>query len=282
MEHNGIDKCSVLHEVTAVIHVTDRTCFLEYAIYTALESALSAGNTQIEVSCNSKDSLIQEKVDQICSSLGVRPRHIIANSFFEHFKASTARCGTKYIVLLHDDDYVHVDFFTEIRRLTESYPEASAFGVTTAFDISNTIYVPAIKGAREFWISPLIVAALYMAKRSGPAFPSLVYKRNFLLTLLPPPVLLGMCGDVHIASRCAEAGMIISSKPSFYYRLHSMNISKDIDHGLRLAVTNYSAKFFLSSLVKYLSYRNFWSNFMYLVGCFFKRRKTKVGTPISL
>jgi hypothetical protein len=282
MAHNDIDWRPPYQEITAVIHVTDRTCFLENAIFTARESALRAGRTQLEVSCNSTNSETRERVEEICGSLGVTIRHKSAGSFFEHLEASTVRCATKYIVLLHDDDYVDVEFFSEIRRLTQNYPKASAFGVATAYDICNTIHRPAFRGAHEFWISPLVISALYMARRSGPAFPSLAYKRDFLLTQLPPPDLLGICGDVHVVSKCAEAGMIISTNPLFYYRLHSMNMSRGIDWELRTAVIEYSAKMFFASLGKHFAFRDFWSNILYLAGCFFKRRTPKAPPPVPL
>ncbi len=275
MAHNEINWCTSDQGITAVIHVTDRTCFLECAIYTARESALRSGLTQLEVSCNSTNSGTRERVKEICGSLGVPIRYTAAASIFEHLEASTARCVTKYIILLHDDDYVDIEFFSEIRRLTQKYPEASTFGVTTAYDIFNTIRRPAFRYASDFWISPLSVATLYMAGRSGPAFPSLVYKRDFLARCLPPPVLLGICGDVHLVSKCAEAGMIISTSQLFYYRLHSMNLSRGIDRGLRIAVLSYSAKLFFASLVKHTAYRDFLSNIIYLLGCFLKRRSQK-------
>jgi hypothetical protein len=282
MAHNEIDWGLSDKEITAVIHVTNRTCFLEDAIHTACESALRAGRTQLEVSCNSTDSKTRERVEEICGLVGITICHITAGSFFEHLEASTARCKTRYIALLHDDDYVDIEFFSDILRLTKNYPDASAFGVVTAYDICNTIQYPALRGARDFWISPLIISALYMARRSGPAFPSVVYKRDFLMMQLPPPALLGICGDVHVISKCAEAGMIISSNPFFYYRIHSTNLSHDIYHGLRIAVINYSTKFFFASLLKTFSYYNLWSNVLYLLGCFFKRRTPKTSPSIPI
>lgn len=259
-------------KIEYVIHANDRTKYIEEAIKSA---ALSNANLKeyLIVSCNSKSDRINLNIANLAEKFGLKYRRSFSDGALGHFRESVNKCEKPFICLLHDDDYVGDSFFQENYRLINTHPQGAAFGVDTIFDIEGTLHHSAISISKDFRLSPINLTILYLLGRCGPAFPSVVYRTEFIRPVIRQSNLFGKYSDASILLEAAKQGFWISPRKEFSYRMHAENDSKTTDPINRKLLHNYLFRFLLSALHRHTSYLSFYDNLKYFVGRFIKHRK---------
>jgi hypothetical protein len=258
-------------QINFVIHVNDRTQFIEEAIKSAVFNS-SFARENLFVSCNSKEIIIHSYISDLANKYGINYRKSFTKSAFDHLSESVDLCNKPYICLLHDDDYLGNNFLKEVIRLINAHPQGAAYAVDTIFDINGKLNHPAIKLIGDFRLSPLTLSLLYLLGRCGPAFPSVAYRTDFIRYEIKKSHTFGKYSDAPILIEATKQGLWLSPRKEFYYRMHSENDSKTTDLISKKLLKKHLTKIYLSHIFDYSSYSNIYNNFKYFIGRFFKSK----------
>lgn len=145
-----------------------------------------------------------------------------------HFKAIIDEAEDEYFCLFHDDDLMHRDFVSEMKRAISRFPEASAIACNAVVDNHGTASDwPSFRSYRQYETisSPAKLAMRYFSRgQSGIApFPGYVYKRS-KVSSSALDIEGGKYSDVTLLLNIAKSGLIVwISKTLMTYRIHGSN-----------------------------------------------------------
>src|SRR5690606_24299255 len=180
--------------------------YLERAVESAVASARAA-DAVVRISSNASDASAREAALSVAERFGVDFKHSQATSAFEHFHASVAAAKADHVCLLHDDDFVDPGYFPLLQELIASHPGAAAYAPDNSFLIGPWLHRARLGPRRPFRLSPRWLALLYLAGRCGPAFPSIVYRRDFASEVFARTPTFAKYSDTVIVIEAARTGL---------------------------------------------------------------------------
>jgi hypothetical protein len=257
-------------KIEFIIHVTDRKEYIQQAVETLFLNK-TVPKKNVFISCNSSSKKNHSHIRGIAKKYCITYRRSLATNMIDHLRESVNLSNTTFICLLHDDDYLSPTFVSDIKQLIKKNPRAVAYSCETLFDINGVIHSSSIKTQRDFSLSPLILSLLYLLGRCGPAFPSVVYRVDFIKKEIMRPSRFNNYSDAPILIEACKKNMVISPQKKFFYRMHKSNLSKTEDKTNKKKLKFYLMKKILNYLFKKFSYRYFISNLIYFGGRFIKK-----------
>ena len=257
-------------KVDFIIHVTDRKKYINCAIKSLLKNELIQ-KKHISISCNSDTIAFRLYIKKIAKNFGIKYRESKAKGALEHFKESVNLSRNKYVCLLHDDDYVSEFYLACINDLMMLKKNCVAYSCETVFDINGLLWKPRVTNTKAFSLSPAIQLILYLLGSCGPAFPSVIYKRNFIKNQLKLSGNFGKYSDAEILFEASKKGLYISPHQNFYYRIHANNDSKIKDLKNKKKLRIYLLINLIKSFLMMRSYNFLICNIKYCLGRFIKK-----------
>ena len=256
--------------IEAVIHVHNRTQYLERAVVSAVSSAKEA-DVVVRISSNASEAAAREEALSIAQRLGVDITYSHSSSAFDHFYANVIASKAEYVCLLHDDDFVAPQYFQVLEQLIANQPDAAGYAPDAKFLIEHSLHQAGVSPGRPFMLSPRLLALLYLMGRCGPPFPSIVYRKDFAATVFARAPRFAKYSDTVIVIEAARAGLWVHPEPAFTYFLGAHNDSRIID---QLAQRNLRHWLLGQMLIGRISFSLTMSlaNIVYFLGRFIKRR----------
>lgn len=218
--------------IEAIIHVHNRTQHLKRAVETAVSSAVAV-NAVVRVSSNASDEFAQAAAYAVARQYGVPFTQSQTKTAFHHFAASVVAAKHEYICLLHDDDFVELNYFKSIQDLIDNYPEGAAYAPDANFMIDSCLHQAGIAPRRCFRLSPTWLALLYLLGRCGPPFPCIVYRLDFARVAFLRDPAFAKYSDTVIVLEASHAGLWVFPKSTFTYVLGDHNDSRIVDKPAR-------------------------------------------------
>ena len=217
----------------------------EYLRETLLSaSAQIAPGIEILVSDNSDNDDIVGMVASEFPHVKVIARRPVLPAL-THFRVVLAEASAEYITLFHDDDVLLPGYFTELSRMLDQFPEASAAACDATIirgDIpTSTLLIGSSKVDRHLLNSEQLLLPYLQFQRLGPApFPAYMYRRSKIGGLCLNPLWGGKYADVSFLSEVARRGpILVSCKPLMSYRIHPGNDNASELVGSRLRLLRY-------------------------------------------
>lgn len=255
--------------IETVIHVHNRTQYLERAVGAAVSSARVA-NAVVRISCNASHASAREAAQGVAKRYGVGITHSLTTSAFDHFYASVAASKAEHVCLLHDDDFVAPSYFRLLQQLISSHPGAAGYAPDNSFLIQHWLHQASVSPNRPFRLSPRWLALLYLMGRCGPPFPCIVYQRDFAVAAFACAPKFAKYSDTVIVLEAARAGLWIHPEPAFTYVIGSHNDSRIIDESARLQLRHWLLRQMLVDTAS-ISPAHSLANLQYFLGRFIKR-----------
>lgn len=195
----------------------------------AIQSVLNQTdkNFKLIISDNSSNDEVERMVRQNFQQLKYIRRNPMLPSAL-HFKNIIDEAETEYFCLFHDDDLMHEDFISQVKKAIELFPDASAIACNAIVDNHGKPgRWPSFRSYRQYeeFSSPKELAMRYFSRgQSGIApFPGYVYKRSSVNSSVMD-IEGGKYSDVTMLLNIAKSGKIIwISKPLMTYRMHGSN-----------------------------------------------------------
>ncbi len=145
-----------------------------------------------------------------------------------HFNACIAEADGDYFCLFHDDDIMHPNFVSEMKKMIGLYPDAIAIGCNASIEkFGELLEEPSFHSIYEhsLIINPNDLARYYFSRsQSGIApFPSYIYNKK-LINQERIPSSGGKYADVTWLLNLTKHGYIVWTRQSLMtYRLHESN-----------------------------------------------------------
>ena len=255
--------------IEAIIHVHNRTQYLERAVETAVCSARTA-DAIVRMSCNATDASAVEAAQGVAIEYGVDFTHSKTTSAFDHFYASVVASKAEHVCLLHDDDFVAPSFFRLLQQLIISHPDAAAYAPDNSFLIERFVHRARVFPSNPFRLSPRWLALLYLTGRCGPPFPSILFRRDFALAAFAAQPMFGKYSDSPIVMKAAREGLWIDPEVTFTYVIGEQNDSRVVDFEARRVLKRWLWQQLLNPVTLRTAYST--SNLFYFLGRFLKFR----------
>lgn len=257
--------------IETVIHVHNRTQYLDRAVNAAVSSSRAADSI-VRISCNASNESAYEVAKLVANRYGVHITHSLATTAFEHLRDTVATSKADYVCLLHDDDFVAPQYFHRLQILISRHPSAAGFAPGNDFLIEDRLHQASVRLRRPFMISFRYLALLYLLGRCGPPFPSIIYRRDFALTVFSDQPMFNKYSDVPIVMEAARKDLWIDPEISFTYVIGEQNDSRSVDFVARRRLKRWLLRQFLKPVISHRAYRT--SNLFYFCGRFFKFRSS--------
>lgn len=257
--------------IETVIHVHNRTQYLERAVEAAVSSARAA-DAVVRISCNASDASAREAAQRVAQRYGVDITHSLATSAFEHFYASVAASKAEHVCLLHDDDFVALRYFHLLQQLIVSHPSAAGYAPGNSFLIAHRLHQASVSPRRPFRLSSRWLALLYLMGRCGPPFPSILYRRDFALAAFSAQPMFDKYSDAPIVMKAAREGLWIDPEMAFTYVIGEQNDSRVVDLVARRGLKRWLWHQLLNPVISRTAYST--SNLFYFLGRFLKFRSS--------
>lgn len=214
--------------IEAVIHVHNRVEYLERIVISAIESSKDL-DVFVRISCNATDQSSKDRVATIADLYNIPVRYVEKSKAYDHFLGTIKLTSAKYICLLHDDDILGKNFFYNIKQLTKQFPTAGAYSVNNSYMIEGVVKKPTVQPSRAFQILPSALCVLYLAGRSGPAFPSMVYRTELANNIFYHDTRFQKYTDAAIVYAASRYGLIVDHRCEFTYVINEVNDSRSVD-----------------------------------------------------
>ena len=256
--------------IEAVIHVHNRTEYLERAVISTVSSAKEA-DVVVRISSNASDAAAREEALSIAKRHCVDITYSHSLSAFDHFYANVTASKAEHVCLLHDDDFVEPHYFQLLKQLIASHPDAAGYAPDAKFLIHHSLHQAGVSPRRPFMLSPRLLALLYLMGRCGPPFPSIVYRKDFADKLFSRAPRFAKYSDTVIVIEAARAGLWVHPEPAFTYFIGIHNDSRIIDRHARRNLRHWLLRQMLKGPVSF-SFTKSLANIEYFLGRYIKRR----------
>lgn len=256
--------------IEVVIHVHNRTQYLERAVASAVSSAKEA-DVVVRISSNASDAAAREEAMSVAQRHGVDITYSQSSSAFDHFYANVIASKSEHVCLLHDDDFVAPHYFQLLEQLITNQPDAAGYAPDANFLIEHSLHQADVSPRRPFMLSPRLLALLYLMGRCGPPFPSIVYRKDFATAVFARAPKFGKYSDTVIVIEAARAGLWVHPEPAFTYFLGVHNDSRIIDRRARRNLRQWLLRQMLIGGISF-SLTMSLANIEYFLGRFIKRR----------
>lgn len=203
-------------------------------------------NIAVLISDNSVTDSVRNLCRQYHPNVGYR-RTPWPCSAAEHFNLILRRCTCDYLMIMHDDDRLHPDFFINIVNVILSNPKLVAVATNAlVIDKFNSVILDTLFTSDSLYLidSPIQLIRQYFRKPGNQIapFPSYVYNRSIAQLLQFDQQLGGKHCDVAFLCKLVEYGDIAwIPSPLYFYRSHGRN-----DSSVTSTVDRFSLFFFLS------------------------------------
>lgn len=256
--------------IEAVIHVHNRTEYLERAVEAAVFSA-KATDVVVRISSNASDAAAREEAQSVARRHGVDITYSQSSSALDHFYDNVAACKVEHVCLLHDDDFVAPHYFHLLNQLIACHPDAAGYAPDAKFLIEHSLHQADVSPRRPFKIFPRMLALLYLMGRCGPPFPCIVYRKDFAVAAFARAPRFGKYSDTVIVIEAARAGLWIHPDIAFTYFMGIHNDSRIIDPHARRNLRHWLLRQMLKGTVSFSLTKSL-ANLKYFLGRFIKRR----------
>ena len=256
--------------IEAVIHVHNRTQYLERAVVSAVSNAKEP-DVVVRISSNASDVAAREEALSVARRHGVDITYSQSSSAFDHFNANVTASKAEHVCLLHDDDFVAPHYFQLLKQLIASHPDAAGYAPDAKFLIEHSLHQAGVSPRRPFMLSPRLLALLYLMGRCGPPFPSIVYRRDFAAAVFARAPKFGKYSDTVIVIEAARAGLWVHPESAFTYFIGVHNDSRIIDRHARRNLRHWLLRQMLIGTISFSLTKSL-ANLEYFLGRFIKRR----------
>ena len=256
--------------IEAVIHVHNRTEYLERAVKAAVLSAKSA-DVVVRISSNASDAAAREEAQSVARRNDIEITYNQTSSAFDHFYANVAACKAEHVCLLHDDDFVAPHYFLLLNQLIACHPDAAGYAPDAKFLIEHSLHQADVSPRKPFKLFPRMLAVLYLMGRCGPPFPCIIYRKDFAVTAFSRSSRFGKYSDAVIVIEAARAGLWIHPETVFTYFIGIHNDSRIIDRNARRNLRHWLLRQILKGPVSF-NLNKLLDNLQYFIGRFIKRR----------
>lgn len=140
------------NDITIAVTVYNRRTYLRQAINSALQQRLGSAHHVIVVEdCGPDDSLREFTLREFGDSIRYY-RNSRRRGLFDNWNACIARCSTRWLCILHDDDFLEPTFIESMQELGAAAPDrALYYGACNTVDREGRSIVEVPEASRFEW-----------------------------------------------------------------------------------------------------------------------------------
>lgn len=144
-----------------------------------------------------------------------------------HLRNSVQACNTKYINLLHDDDILDPNIYSDFIKTLIGSSSYKSFSCNDFMIVEGIVKSNKLRGKKLRKLTRFELCVAYLLGRHAICFPSIIYDTAFLRKVdILKLSKLGKYSDVNITYFLTGAGHGWYPDPGFGYRIHKKQDSK--------------------------------------------------------
>lgn len=195
----------------------------------SLESIIKSDRSGVEVnvSYNGKDFNERLYLKSFCDFNNLSFSFNDTKTALDHISLNISKSRHQFVIFLHDDDMVSVNFFQHYKALIKKYSGSYSICCNDTVRIGDRYKINRLVARDQFLVNKSEILLSYLLNRHFLAFPAICYRKDVLKKINLCENIFGKYIDVYIVLNLIESGLIFSGEKNFTYRIHDDQDSKD-------------------------------------------------------